>query len=296
MLSKKGGDEKYYIIISLIIGLIVVGIVLWFLFHEYFTSEDISWETCRQSIILRSNMPQKGLLSAKDFFPLRCKTDVVDINYEDKLKAEKDFANSLVSCWYLMGNGGYKVFPAELKEYRTNCIICSRIHIDSKVRDYYSKNIIDIGESMLMKTTGGKNYWEYLRKINPNANPWKLVIGVKDVFDVKASDEDILWSTLFEILFSSPVYPVVAEYFNYGNAPGESPKGIGVYLPHYFKPENGDMFVVISSPASSDSKATPALFFFQSKQMDSAITDLSSSAWSLLPKTPLCGSIESIPA
>ena len=38
---EKKGSEKYYIIISLILGLILVAIVLYFLFHEYFTDSGV---------------------------------------------------------------------------------------------------------------------------------------------------------------------------------------------------------------------------------------------------------------
>ncbi|MBM3234493.1 hypothetical protein FJZ19_05380 [Candidatus Pacearchaeota archaeon] len=293
---KKGEGTHYGIIFALILGLIVIVISIYFLFYEYFSEEEISKEACRQSVILRASLPQKGLISTKDLMPLRCKTEVININYKDVKKAQKAFDNALLDCWWLVGNGDFKIFPGELKEYKTNCIICSRIHINSNVRDYYTTNKIDLRAAVLTKFKNGKNYWQYLGEINPNANPWKLVRGGGDKFSVIYSNEAIFWSTLFEVLFSSPVFPVVADYFNYGNEAGASSKGTGVVLPYYFKPEDGDMFIAVSSPASSSPKSSPALFFFQAQQMNSAMKDLSGANAILLPDTPLCGTIESVPA
>jgi hypothetical protein len=76
-MANKKGDEKYYIIISLILGVIILGLSLYMIFNEYFTSEDIDWETCRQSVVLRANLPDRQLatlgVSIKGQYPLKRK-------------------------------------------------------------------------------------------------------------------------------------------------------------------------------------------------------------------------------
>ncbi len=88
MVRGKKGDEKYYIIISLILGLLVLGLSLFYIFEEYFTEDDVNWETCRQSIVLRNSVSvdksgsiTKEIFSdyAKDLAPLKCKNDVARI-------------------------------------------------------------------------------------------------------------------------------------------------------------------------------------------------------------------------
>ena len=84
--NNKKVSEKYYIIISLILGLLVLGLVLYYLFQEYFTEEDIDLEVCRQSVILRNSMPNAERIATssieeiKGMFPLKCKTDVIKID------------------------------------------------------------------------------------------------------------------------------------------------------------------------------------------------------------------------
>ena len=113
---KKKGDYKWDVMFSLIVGLLVVGIIMWWLFQEYFTKDDIDWEVCRESLIVRNSLPEKdlvaGYVSTKSTLPLKCGTRTIDIDYEDTAKAEEEIANTIASCWYMVGKGEYKVFPA----------------------------------------------------------------------------------------------------------------------------------------------------------------------------------------
>lgn len=86
MVIGKRGDEKYYLLISIMLGLIILAISLYFIFQEYFDEDDLNFETCRQSILLRnlgfeSDRPITSFLEAtKDLTPLKCKNDVVNID------------------------------------------------------------------------------------------------------------------------------------------------------------------------------------------------------------------------
>lgn len=144
MVRGKKGDEKYYIIISLILGLLVLGLSLFYIFEEYFTEDDVNWETCRQSLVLRNSVPAAEriatmeLESAKEQFPLKCKTEVVEISWEDvpeeiDRKGEgvdyilKQVADKMVECWKLYGQGEYHIFPGKYTKESKDCGICYRI-------------------------------------------------------------------------------------------------------------------------------------------------------------------------
>jgi len=147
-MENKRGSEKYYILMSLILGLLVLGISLYFIFHEYFTEDEIDWEKCRQSIYLRQLMPESsGPLSAeieelKDMIPLKCKTEVVDLGVSDTGgdrevadDAMKDLADKMVQCFKLFGEGKYKLFPVNFMEESKDCSICFRVRFDDEFED-----------------------------------------------------------------------------------------------------------------------------------------------------------------
>ena len=116
VISSKKGAEKYYIIISLILGLIILALALFFIFQEYFTGEEIDWETCRQSVILRETIPRQDaffqdIAAAREAFPLKCKTEVVNINYKNTTKLGREILETMRSCWALFDDGKGEFFP-----------------------------------------------------------------------------------------------------------------------------------------------------------------------------------------
>lgn len=141
----KRGDEKYYIIISLILGLMILGMSLYFIFQEYFTEEDINYETCRQSIVLRASIPEAEwedfeLSSFKNNFPLKCKNEITFISADDPLEEVNQIVMAARdSCWSLVGEGEWTIFPMEFFEGSSQCIICSRINFDEESKNKYSQ-------------------------------------------------------------------------------------------------------------------------------------------------------------
>lgn len=152
LLKSKRSAEKYYLVISIILGLIILIIALYWIFQEYF-GQEISKETCRQSIILRASMPDserlatRSLEDLKNNFPLKCKTEVVnvdlpkkpDVSFSDNVSAL--IAQKMNECWYMFGEGKYFVFPIKglLDDPLKNCVICARIHFPaeaSQLPDY----------------------------------------------------------------------------------------------------------------------------------------------------------------
>ena len=142
----KKGQEKYYIIISLILGLMVLSLSLYFIFNEYFTEDEADWEICRQSVLLRAKAvgDRSNLIAwAAENFPFKCKTEVVNIDYKNYDKAGFAIVDAMASCkalydeGQLYGQGG-------ILEGRSHCFHCSRIHFTEDVRDFYSpKKILD---------------------------------------------------------------------------------------------------------------------------------------------------------
>jgi hypothetical protein len=172
----KKGAEKYYIVISLILGLVVLGLSLYFIFIEYFTPEDLNWEACRQSVIFRNNMPDSqrvataSLENLRSNFPLKCKTEVVEVSSnpsdvidgkEEPFHLQKTIADQLVQCWGLFGEGKYHLFP--LGDWggfdgREDCVICARIHFSEEtVREYKNrrKSTLFLGEYLFKRDLNG---------------------------------------------------------------------------------------------------------------------------------------------
>jgi hypothetical protein len=173
------GSEKYYIIISLILGVAVLGLSLYYIFNEYFTEEDLTWESCRQSIILRNMVPDVEVFSTrtfqfKDKFPLKCRAQPLVIDYEDTTRAEKEIAEQFIACWYLLGNGDFSIYPAATWSINSYCSICSRVSFDPSVYGYYIRdyegeegkqdNRVSIRRALSRKMDGEDfSYWEYLQ-------------------------------------------------------------------------------------------------------------------------------------
>ena len=241
MFGKKG-EFRHDVLLSLIIGLIVVAIVFWWIFQEFFTEDDIDYEVCRESLILRSKLPEKDVLadvaSTKAYLPLKCGTRVVDIDYEDVGKAEAVIGNTISECWYMTGKGEYEIFPGSDSVYgdiSVPCMACARIHIDKKVRDFYSldKNKISIRNALNSQLEGYDfTVWDYL---NPKdgVKAFEYFGGWRDEgFDVEFSGSDTLIFGLFNV-GSTEFDPKDHEIF---------------YLPSYMDTEKGDLFVMYAEP------------------------------------------------
>lgn len=170
VLRNKRGAEKYYLIVSIILGLILLIIGIYWIFQEYF-AEDLNRETCRQSIILRASMPESERLATRtleklrDNFPLKCKTEVVEVNIPEKMdlyfpkNVSALIAQKMNECWSLFGEGKYLVFPIKglTGGARKNCVPCARIHFPAeaeKIPEEYS--VAEVKHYMYTHYVGGK--------------------------------------------------------------------------------------------------------------------------------------------
>lgn len=278
MLKKIGkrGDEKYWLIISLALGLIVLALALFFIFREYFSQSEIDWETCRQSVVLRGLSPETWFTSTKDLSALKCKTQAINIDYKDKIKAEREIAEAIAGCWYMVGGGEFRVFPKSTVfpggVRPSSCIYCARIHIDDKVKNFYRENEINILEGLNMKMPGGTK--TYMELLNPEEGKKALrnIIGWnKEGFKIVGNGYD-WWGKVGEI-----------KVFN---------------LPEIWNPNKGDMFVVYSENQdyegfNSDLRfIEPFIVFLQYEDFGELQKNW---VWQRSFRAWICTSIESIP-
>jgi len=147
MVSKRG-SEKYYIIISLILGLMVLALGLFFIFNEFFTEGELDWERCRQSIILRANLPEADLkalkLDMKGAFPLKCKTEVVEIDSAEPEEVYGKISEAVAEGWYMFGEGKFDFVHNSFTESESLCMAFARIHYTQDAIDgFYEELGID---------------------------------------------------------------------------------------------------------------------------------------------------------
>jgi hypothetical protein len=284
ILKNKKGDEKYYIIISLILGLLVLGLCLYYIFHEYFSSEEVNLESCRQSIILRNSVPDLDLwattIQFKDKYPLKCRNEVINIDYKDTAKAEKTIADAFVSCWYLMGNGNYGIFPAATFSIGTSCMICSRIHIDGSpdIQRFYTDNPLSIKRA-LANNFDGKSYFDYLQHSGNDTafhffDHWATGAPGDEGFNITDFKNNIY---LGKILGNWRYY----------------------ILPDQIDVNQGDLFLMISSAVlGKDEATTNSLLFFQDNGGESInqIATKTTFTAAVIHSMKTCDSFESIPA
>jgi hypothetical protein len=178
----KRGDYKYGILISFIIGILVLGVVLYFIYGEYFSQEEVDWEVCRQSILLRDgNVNNLGKSFQEAMFPIKCKTQVINIDFKDSEKAMKLIADTAATCWSVYGEGSANLFPSRLdlgREVQQNYFVCARVHFDEEVKDFYEDfdndnvGVRPLDYFLKMQVpSGGVSYYDYIySNLGENSN------------------------------------------------------------------------------------------------------------------------------
>ena len=177
--GKKGIWRDF--LIAMILGLVVVGLLTVYLFPEFFNQDTLDLETCRQSILIRANVPEVSkygttFASLKSKFPLKCKTEVIELNREDvELKnngdviyreADKKIGDAMAGCWALFDNGDSSAFPSpKFIGGGSTCVPCARIHLTEEAKEELRRNNneISIREALDSKMEGREySYWTYL--------------------------------------------------------------------------------------------------------------------------------------
>ena len=199
MVMNKVGDEKYYIIISMILGLIVLALSLYFIFQEYFNEDEISWESCRQSIVLRQSIPRQeaffeDVASLREDLPLKCRAEIVEIDYENVTRLEYEFVDTLRKCWVLFGEGQSEFFPVTKWHTNSYCLPCARIHITPKVEEFYKENVPNIQRALGRKVPGmDVRYIDYFQRENSEHVAFSYIAEPTwaDEFSMKKYDKEL---------------------------------------------------------------------------------------------------------
>jgi hypothetical protein len=234
MRKDKKGAEKYYILISLILGLLLIGIIFSWIFQEYFFGEEImDLQKCKQSIITRSAIPNFKKLGMtfvdfKEEFPLECKTQKIIINKKNQEEANKTIADAMAACWALFNQGEVTLYgaPGPTQNVPTNCWTCARIVFDPEVKDLE----IDVKQMLLEDLDNKRTYLQYLtyNSQNPSLNPDNL----KEDFKITAER-------------------------NIGTDTSK------IYYPGKINSNDGDLHITLSSWIISEKETMNQLFFYQ---------------------------------
>jgi len=141
MVNKRGG-MKFDIVISLILGLVILTISLYWIFGEFFNEGEIDREVCRQSILLRASLPDKDLLTvnvdAKDAFPLKCKTEVLTVDsYKGQGELYGKISNTVAEGWYMFGEGKLDFIHRDVNNVNVYCMVFARVHYTQDAIDEF---------------------------------------------------------------------------------------------------------------------------------------------------------------
>jgi len=225
MVNKKA-QINWYLIISLILGLIILAIAISWIFQEYFTSEDMNWETCRQAIVLRSMIPGDYISEMKEGASLKCKTTPFIIDTKNKQEAVGEIANISASCFYMTGEGKVEIFERDSTTPKTYCLVCARISIKDDLRQQYSADKIPVWSYLKDNRFDNKQtYLEYFYSNFVN-HPFvqRQCSGIKadDSFIKDNSGIPDYWEDTSKDMF------VVMAYLNKGKVVTDSlPMGFG---------------------------------------------------------------------
>ncbi|MCD4771417.1 hypothetical protein K8R30_03295 [archaeon] len=280
MVNKKG-DYKWDIMLSLILGLLILSLSLYFIFNEYFTSEDMEWEICRQSIQVRSTLPELTIAkfdgpSFKDEFPLKCKTRVIEIDKNDvtpdkdgRMEIETKIAETMAECWALYDKGDASAFPSKFFKSST-CVPCARIHLTPEAKEKLGDKTINIRNALDLPMTPKYSYYVYLRDSGKKFAAFDFGNGIP--FN--------LYGEKFEIKKTEKFYGI--EFVDLKNklTGGEFEaymKTINISLPETFSAKDGDLLInygIASMGKDPFGKYVPYLFYFQTNQKDDPFTEV----------------------
>lgn len=211
MIRKKGEILTLELIswVILITGFILVaGFLLIF-----WDKDNASYDVCHASVLGRGSFFESG----KDNVPLECvtkkicisedggceesfageefkKVNVKENNIVDK--SEEIFADEMLRCWEMMGEGKLDIFgswaDSNLGIARTTCFICDRIAYDVSGESFSKLSEIDLNSYLEEnEVKNGQNYWEALTDESVRKKPEVKIDEIFDKDGVKIIKENI---------------------------------------------------------------------------------------------------------
>ena len=302
MADGKKGETKYYIIISLILGIMVLSLSLFFIFNEYFTGNDLDFEACRQSILLRANAPELKpdllldvrLSTFKDSFPLKCKTQVIEIDEKKVEDISKIIGDTMAECWALFDNGDVNAFPSDAYGLNSVCVPCARIHLTEEAKEKIGEKGIDI-ESALKdgRMTNEYSYWTYLN--NSGKKFPAFIPGSGNPFDLGGESFNIVFDV-------SGIYSI---FNRLTGVKGGDVRISDVTLSKIYDISKGDLLISYGVTVSSEDGGAfgdyiPYLFYFQTGQSPEPFDEIKkqyfSEVFTFWHNSAFCETWEGIPA
>ena len=262
----KKGDYKWGIILSLILGLMVLSLSLYFIFNELWSGDDIDRQICRQSIQLRATLPDFEVISFKDDYPLKCTTHIVEINKKNINDAEKIIAETMAECWALYGKGDENAFPAEVFK-SSSCVPCARIHLTDEAKAAVDGGKISIRQALDLKMDPKYSYYVYLRDSGKKFSAFDFGNNVS--FDLNGDGFEIK-PTVWTLRGANLRLWESVELRNKINGGTYNAKmsSVDVSLPEYFDVGKGDLLINYGIVTISDNDFgdyVPYLFYFQTE-------------------------------
>lgn len=148
---------------SMLIGIIVIVLVaaiIFFFIKAFPFIETVDKESCHQSVVLRSQAIA-GIQPGKVLAPLNCKTQDIKIDSGNEQFINREIANSMYDCWWMLGEGKLDFFGGEsfrdvqitwdegLHTAKANCIICSTIKFDEAAKNKNLDTVSYIAETKI---------------------------------------------------------------------------------------------------------------------------------------------------
>ena len=264
--GKKGIWRDF--LIAMILGLVVVGLLTVYLFPEFFNQDTLDLETCRQSILIRANVPEVSkygttFASLKSKFPLKCKTEVIELNREDvELKnngdviyreADKKIGDAMAGCWALFDNGDISVFSADTVGLSSYCVPCARIHLSEDAKKALGRDSLDILKILRTTSFRGVNYMSYLTESGKDFSAFNPGFGRE--FNLEG-----------EKFLIEPIYGTV-RLKTRTEVDGESVYMNKINLPKYFSSSGGDLLIAYGVVVTPGPHHVPYLFYLDSNDI-----------------------------
>jgi hypothetical protein len=197
-MKNKRGDISVGWIIGIIL-LLVGFVILLFIYYQFNFQSTTTTDVCHTSVILRGSSPSL----TQSYFPLKCQTQKICIvsksfsgsceefknekgiiyeKVEDNelglRQIEKVYADHILDCWSMMGEGKIDLFSSYfVKNYgisglegvSPSCVICSRVAIDKKSfskADLSNINILNYMETHYVPNGDKLTYVNYMSGSN----------------------------------------------------------------------------------------------------------------------------------
>lgn len=279
----KRGDYKWGILLSLILGLMVLSLSIYFIFNELWSGDDQARQICRQSIQLRSLLPEAKFAgldwnSFKDDYPLKCETHVVEIDegdVEDIKLAQEKIAGAMAECWALYDKGDASAFPSDIFGDKTICVPCARVHLTDDAKKKLGDGNISIRSSLDLPMTKDYSYYKFLKDSGEKFPAFNLASGRKFYLNGSSFfiDEEDRAAVILKNKLTGGSVGFESAWGSWLNL-----KFSRVYLPEFFNTKDGDLLInygiIVSSGKNGIGDYAPYLFYFQTNQKSSPFEEV----------------------